>query len=187
MRLAVYAGTFDPITHGHLSVVARGAKLFDRLWIVVAVNPTKTPLFDREERVQMIREVTARWPNVQTSSTSGYVVDFARACGATYMIRGVRGATDAEAEIALAKQNHELAPEIETVFVPAHARLSTVSSSRLKELVRRGEDISTYCPERIARRLTSRIPLGPDTGTFDTSSSEITPLPQLREGDGLVP
>jgi pantetheine-phosphate adenylyltransferase len=161
MRIAIYAGTFDPITHGHLSVVDRGAKLFDRLWIVVAVNPTKSPIFSGEERVQMIREVTARWPNVQTAITSGYVVDFARECGATYMIRGVRGATDAEAELALANLNHELAPEIETVFVPAHPRLSVVSSSRLKELVRLGEDVSPYCPGSVARRLTSRISLDP--------------------------
>jgi pantetheine-phosphate adenylyltransferase len=162
MRVAVYAGTFDPITHGHLSVVERGAKLFDRLWIVVAVNPTKSPLFSSEERAQMIREVTARWPNVQTAITSGYVVDFARKCGATYMIRGVRGVTDAEAELALAGLNHELAPDIETVFVPAHPQLSLVSSSKLKELARLGEDISPYCPETVARRLTSRVPLGPE-------------------------
>ncbi|MEZ4224721.1 MAG: pantetheine-phosphate adenylyltransferase [Polyangiaceae bacterium] len=161
MRVAIYAGTFDPITHGHLSVVDRGARLFDELWIVVAVNPTKHPLFSGEERVQMIREVTARWPNVQTTTISGYVVDLAREYGAGYMIRGVRGATDAEAELALANLNHELAPEIETVFVPAHPHLSVVSSSRLKELVLHGEDISPYCSDSVARRLTNRLSLSP--------------------------
>lgn len=156
-RSAVYAGTFDPITFGHLSVVRRGAGLFDHLWILVAVNPDKNPLFSPDERVRMIRDVTTQWPNVDVDSTPGYVVEFARQCGAQYLLRGVRGSTDAKAEIALASQNHALAPEIETVFVPAHPELSEVSSSNVKELIESGNDISKYCPESIATRLYERL------------------------------
>jgi pantetheine-phosphate adenylyltransferase len=157
MRVAVYAGTFDPITLGHLSVIERGAALFDRVLVVVAVNPGKTPLFTVAERVAMIGEVTRCWPNVACASTDGYVVDLARAHGARYMIRGVRGATDAEAEIALADMNRALAPEIETVFIPAHPELSEVSSSRLKALALEGREVSRFCPPEIAARLRARL------------------------------
>jgi pantetheine-phosphate adenylyltransferase len=157
MRLAVYAGTFDPITLGHLSVIERGASLFDQLWVLVAINPAKLPLFTEQERVLLIRQLTARWPNVLAASTDGYVVAFARQHGARYLIRGVRSATDVEAEIALAHANQQLAPEIETVFVPAHPELSDVSSSQLKELARRGHDLSRACPPEIAAELRARL------------------------------
>lgn len=157
MRLAVYAGTFDPVTRGHLSVIERAARLFDALWVVVAVNPQKRPLFDADERVAMLAEVTARWPNVHCARTDGYVVELARANRARYLVRGVRGATDAEGEIALANLNRALAPEIETVFVPADPELSEVSSSRLKELARAGADLSSICPPELVERLRARV------------------------------
>jgi pantetheine-phosphate adenylyltransferase len=157
MRIAIYAGTFDPITRGHLSVIERAAQLFDRLLVVVAINPGKQPLFDADERVAMIEEVTGPWPNVACRSTSGYVVELARAHGARYLVRGVRGATDVEAEIGLANMNRALAPEIETVFVPAHPELSEVSSSRLKALATAGDDVSRYCPPEVEARLRARL------------------------------
>jgi pantetheine-phosphate adenylyltransferase len=153
MKAAVYAGTFDPVTLGHLSVVSRAVELFDRLWIVVAHNPDKQPLFSVTERCQMLREVTAAWPRCSAVSTEGYVVTLARELGARYLVRGVRGGTDIESEIALARLNHQLAPEIETVFVPAHAELAEVSSSRLKQLAREGADLARYCPATVAQRL----------------------------------
>jgi pantetheine-phosphate adenylyltransferase len=159
-RLAAYPGTFDPITGGHLSVIERGARLFDALIVIVAINPEKQPLFSPEERQEMIREVTRPWPNVSCESTAGYVVELARARGAHYLMRGVRGATDVEAEIALAHLNRALAPEIETMFVPARPDLSEVSSSRLKELARQGEDVSLLCPPPVAARLLSRLGMG---------------------------
>ncbi len=157
MRIAVYAGTFDPITRGHLSVVERGARLFDRVIVVVAVNPSKQPLFGVEERIAMIETTVRAWPNVSATSTSGYVVEVARLHGARYLIRGVRGSTDVEAEIRLAHLNHGLAPEIETVFVPAHPELSEVSSSRLKELAREGNDIDRYCAAEVSELLRRRV------------------------------
>lgn len=157
MRIAVYAGTFDPVTRGHLSVIERASRLFDGLWVVVAVNPEKEPLFSADERVAMLAEVTARWLNVRCARTDGYVVELARSHCARYLVRGVRGATDAEGEIALASLNHALAPEIETVFVPADPELSDVSSSRLKLLARAGADLSRICPPEIIERLHARI------------------------------
>lgn len=153
MRIAIYAGTFDPITCGHLSVIERAARLFDRLLVIVAVNPTKLPLFTLEERVEMIRKATRRWPNVDSAITEGLVVEVARAQRARYLVRGIRSCTDIESEITLANMNHKLAPEIETVFVPAHPELSEVSSSRLKELAAAGKDVSRYCPPEVAARL----------------------------------
>lgn len=157
MRIAIYAGTFDPITCGHLSVIERGARMFDRLVVVVAVNPSKTPLFTVAERIDMIRQVTRGWPNVECTETDGLVAELAHARGAQYLVRGVRNCTDVEAEIALANMNHELAPDIETVFVPAHPELSEVSSSKLKEIAAQGMDISRYCPPEIAACLRERL------------------------------
>jgi pantetheine-phosphate adenylyltransferase len=160
MRVAVYPGTFDPITLGHLSVIERGARLFDRLIVVIAVNPDKCPLFSLEERAEMIREATAHCLGVECASTTGLVVEFARERGARYLIRGIRGATDVEAEIALANANHELAPEIETVFVPAHPELSSVSSSQLKALAAQGLPISKYCSPEVRVRIEARFGAG---------------------------
>jgi len=157
MRIAIYAGTFDPITRGHLSVIERAAVLFDRLIVVVAVNPDKHPLFSVEERRQLIEEVTRRWPNVSCGATSGFVVHTAREHDARYLVRGVRGATEVAAEIELANANRALAPEIETIFVPAHPELSEVSSSRLKALAAAGEDLSRYCPPEVESRLHARL------------------------------
>lgn len=158
-RRAVYAGTFDPITHGHLSVIERAARLFDELIVIVAVNPDKAPLFPPDQRVAMIRGVTRPWPNVSCEATSGYVVELARRRGALYLVRGVRGSTEVEAEIALANLNHTLAPEIETVFIPARPDLAEVSSSRLKELVLEGQDVSRYCPPAVRGPLRERLGL----------------------------
>jgi pantetheine-phosphate adenylyltransferase len=168
VRVALYAGTFDPVTRGHLSVIERAAALFERLVVVVAVNPEKQPLFTPEERVEMLRDVVAPFPNVDCTSTGGYVVHLARGLAARYLVRGVRGATDIDGEIALAHLNHDLAPEIETVFIPARADLSEVSSSGLKDLVRNGADVSRYCPAEIVTRLELRL------ATLEPSGTEAT-------------
>lgn len=157
MKRAVYAGTFDPITLGHVSVVERAARLFDELLVVVALNPRKEPLFSAAERVELIQALAGEWSNVSVCETSGYVVDLARARGARYLVRGVRGVTDTESELELSRMNRALAPEIETVFVPAHDELSEVSSSRLKELVRAGVDVQPFCPALVGARLKEKL------------------------------
>jgi pantetheine-phosphate adenylyltransferase len=157
MRIAIYAGTFDPITRGHLSVIERASYLFDRTLVLIATNPAKQPLFSAEERLDMLRETTAAYNNVGCALTHGYVVEFAREQGAKYLIRGVRSSTDVESELTLANLNHQLAPEIATVFVPAHPNLSEVSSSRLKSLAAAGADISQYCSASVITRLNQKL------------------------------
>lgn len=160
MTTAIYAGTFDPITSGHLSVVRQAVKLFGHVVVLVADNPAKQTLFPLAERMDMIREAARELPGVTVASTSGMVVEYARAAGAGFLVRGIRGATDAAFETELAKTNKRLAPEIQTIFLPAEADLAETSSSRLKELARRGEDLSPFCTPEVARRLAGRV--GPE-------------------------
>jgi pantetheine-phosphate adenylyltransferase len=164
-RVAVYAGTFDPPTRGHLSVIERATELFDEVHVVCAVNPSKRPCFSLAERLSMLAEATARWPHVRCDATDGLVVDYARRQGARFLVRGVRGATDSDYETALAHANRGLAPEVQTVFLPADPNYSEVSSSRLKEMAARGEDVTAYCPPAVAARLMARLaPAAPQGG-----------------------
>jgi pantetheine-phosphate adenylyltransferase len=157
MRVAVYAGSFDPITNGHLWVIKRSTRMFDRLFVVVAVNPYKQPTFTIHERIEMICDAVAHTPNVECTFTEGYVVAFAETVGARFLVRGVRTLADAESEIALTALNHALAPQIATVFVPAEPTMSEVSSSRLKELARKGEDLFGLCSPLVAQKLGERF------------------------------
>lgn len=153
MRIGVYPGSFDPPTAGHLSVIERAARLFDRLIVLVAVNDSKRATFTLEERAAMLGEATAEIPAVEIASTRGMVIDAARAAGAGFIVRGVRSLTDFDAEAAMAAAHHALAPEIVTVFVPARPDLAFVSSSALREIAHCGGDIERFCPPGVARRL----------------------------------
>lgn len=153
MKIAVYAGTFDPVTLGHVSVIRRASELFDRLHVVVAENPSKKPHFALEERLEFLRDAASEQRNVSVSFTAGFVVDYALNIGARVLVRGVRGATDAEYEAELAAANRRLAPSIQTVFLPADPELSKLSSSRLKELAALGMDVSAYATPRVVRAL----------------------------------
>ncbi|MEM7604499.1 MAG: pantetheine-phosphate adenylyltransferase [Myxococcota bacterium] len=157
MRAAVYAGTFDPITRGHLSVAERAAVLFDEVIVLLAVNPQKRRLFSDDERGAMAEDSVKHLPNVRVDLTAGYVVHYAREAGARFLIRGVRSATDMESEIALAHANLAIAPTIETVFVAARPDLASVSSSRLKALAEGGEPIDAYCTPLVAQHLLRRL------------------------------
>ncbi len=157
MTIAVYAGSFDPVTAGHLSVVRQAARLFGHVVVVVAVNPNKRSLLRADERMALVREAVRRHPNVTVAHTEGLIVDFAREIGASVLLRGVRGATDAQFETALAQNNRALAPELATLFLPAEAHLAEVSSSGLKERVARGEDVSAFCPPAVAAKLKERL------------------------------
>lgn len=157
MTIAVYAGSFDPVTAGHLSVVRQAARLFGHVVVVVAINPDKRTLLTVAERMELLREVVALHPNVSVASTEGLIVDYARAIGASVLLRGVRGATDAQFETTLAQANRALAPDLATLFLPAESHLAEVSSSRLKEKLARGEDVSDFCPPAVAAKLRSRL------------------------------
>jgi pantetheine-phosphate adenylyltransferase len=157
MRVAIYAGTFDPITNGHLSVLRRVAGLFDQLIVLVAVNPDKTPLFSEAERVELIRDAVAGIDHVAVDSTTQWVAAYAQAVGAGWLIRGVRDTTDMSSEHQLAFVNQQVAPEVTTLFVPAESELSGVSSSRLKQLAEEGQPFELYCTPRVAEVLRRRL------------------------------
>lgn len=157
MTVAVYAGSFDPITLGHASVVRRAARLFSHVRVLVAVNPDKRALFSESERVALARELLGAMPNVSVDATTGLVVEYARAIGASYLVRGLRGAADAEPETELARVNLALAPELQTLLIPAEPGLSEVSSSGLKELARRGEDLSRLSSASVVAELERRL------------------------------
>lgn len=144
MKKAIYPGSFDPVTLGHLDVIERASKLFDHLIIGVLNNSAKTPLFSIEERVNMIKEATKEIPNVEVKSFGGLTVDFAKECGANAVVRGLRAVTDFEYELQIAQLNHVINPEIDTVFLTTSLQYAYLSSSSTKEVAAYGGDISQF-------------------------------------------
>ncbi len=155
--IAVYAGTFDPMTFGHLSVVSQAASIFSFVRVLVADNPDKRVLFTVAQRVALIKECVQRMPNVSVDSTDGFVVTYAQQIGARFLVRGIRGASDATFETTLAQQNRALAADVQTVLLPAESRLSDVSSSALKQAALRGQDLHELCPPNIAAALVQQL------------------------------
>lgn len=150
---AVYAGSFDPFTYGHLSVVLNGLRVFEEVHILVAQNADKKGLFTVQERVSLITQVVQGIEHVTVGSTSGYVVVYARQHGYPCLVRGLRGETDARAELALAEINGAMAPDIQTVFIPTSPSLAEHSSTRVKELHAQGQSVSLYAPPEVIRAL----------------------------------
>jgi pantetheine-phosphate adenylyltransferase len=154
---ALYPGSFDPPTNGHVDLIERGAKIFDHLTVAVLNNPGKDPLFTVPERVEMLREVTAGVDNVSVASFDGLMVEFAHQQGASAVLRGIRAISDYEFEFQMALMNRRLAPDIETVFLQPAGRYSFVSSRLLKEVFSLGGDVSGLVPENVLKRLSVRI------------------------------
>src|ERR1700721_229270 len=150
---ALYPGTFDPPTNGHVDLIARGAKLFEHLTVAILNNPVKNPLFTVAERVEMLQESTRQLANVAIATFEGLMVDFARQIGATAVLRGIRAITDYEYEFQMALMNRRLAPEIETVFLQPAGRYSFVSSRLVKEVVSFGGKGDGLVPFNVAKRL----------------------------------
>ncbi len=144
MKKAIYPGSFDPVTLGHIDVIERASKLFDHLIIAVLGNSAKTPLFSTEERVKMLQEVTKHIPNVEVECFGGLTVDFAKAHKATAMVRGLRAVTDFEYELQIAQLNHVINPDIDTVFLVTDLKYAYLSSSSVKEVAAYGGDISQF-------------------------------------------
>lgn len=157
MRRALYPGTFDPMTLGHLDVLRRAAELFDEVVVAVADNPGKGPLFTPGERVAMVEESVRDLPAVRAVSYSGLTVDCAQREGATVLVRGLRTTSDLESELQQAMMNREMAGELQTVFLPAQASRIYLSSSILKEVARYGRDVSAFVPEAVGRRLKEKL------------------------------
>lgn len=157
MRRAVYPGSFDPVTLGHLDIIERSARLVDELIVGVLVNNAKTPMFTVDERVQMLQEVTADIPNIRVQAFSGLSVDFLRQCDARIMVRGLRAITDFEYELQMAQTNRILAPDIDTLFLTTNLEYAYLSSTTVKEVAYYGGDISHFVPEPVVDRIRKRI------------------------------
>jgi pantetheine-phosphate adenylyltransferase len=157
-RRALYPGSFDPFTNGHLDVVRRAAALFDELVVGVAANPEKrTPLFTPDERAEMIREVLAGLPGVEVTTYRGLTVDYARSRGVAALVKGLRLPSDFEAELQQALMNRALVPEVETVFLMSGFAQIFVSSSTLKDVASHGRDVGQFVPPVVAKRLEEKF------------------------------
>lgn len=150
---AIFPASFDPITNGHLDVATRASRLFDELVLAVYDKPNKRLLFAVEERVALARASTAQLPNVRVEPFGGLMVEFARRVGAGAVVRGLRSASDFDAESQQATANHELAPELELVLLISHSRWSFISSTLVKEIALLGGDVARFVPPPVAERL----------------------------------
>lgn len=155
MRMAIYPGSFDPLTNGHLSLIQRGLQMFDRLIVAVAINPKKTPLFTPEERREIIREVCPD-PRVEVDSFQGLLVEYARRRKVHVLIRGLRAVSDFDYEFQLANMNRKLAPEVETVFMMTGEDYFYLSSQLVREVASLGGDVRGLVPPAVYERLQAR-------------------------------
>lgn len=156
MRRAIYPGSFDPITLGHLDIIERSAKLFDEVIVALLVNMDKQPMFATEERVDMIREVIP-WPNVRVDTFEGLLVHYAVQQQAQFVVRGIRAISDYEYELQMALMNRRLEPNVETVFLMAGEAYSYISSRLIKEVFKLGGSISGLVPELVEKRMSDKI------------------------------
>ena len=157
-RLAVYAGSFDPVTLGHLDLIERSAALFSEVVVAIGVHPTRHPLFSATERQDLISQVVTHLPNVEVDSFDGLLIEYCRKRAARCIIRGLRAATDFEYELQIAHANADLCPEIDTIFLPTRTKHGFVSASLVREIATHHGDVSRYAPEPVCRALIEKFP-----------------------------
>src|SRR3989304_4324686 len=157
MKIAIYPGTFDPITNGHLDILERALKLFDKVIITVAKNPTKQPLFDQEERRSMIRSAVKRYKNVEVDMFDGLLVEYARKKKATSLVRGLRAISDFEYELQMALMNRKLDSTLETVFLMPNEKYTYLNSSIIRQIARLGGDVSGFVPAVALKALIRKL------------------------------
>ncbi|MBT9332914.1 pantetheine-phosphate adenylyltransferase [Paracidobacterium acidisoli] len=170
---AIYPGSFDPVTNGHLDLIARGAKIFDHVVVAILKNATKNPLFTVEERVEMLTEAVTGFDNVSIATFDGLLVDFARQQQAQAVLRGIRAISDYEYELQMAHMNRRLARELETIFLMPDARYSFVSSRLVKEVFELGGSVEGLVPPFVIRRLKVRV--ADHNGSHEAASSTSNP------------
>lgn len=155
--VAIYPGSFDPVTNGHLDLIHRGSQIFDQLIVAILHNPEKDPLFTLEERISMLREFTVQHENVRIDTFGGLLVDYARQVNAKAILRGIRAISDYEYELQMALMNRKLNPELETVFMMPAVSYSYVSSRLVKEIARLGGSVTGLVPKAVEERLVSKV------------------------------
>ncbi len=149
MKIAIYPGSFDPVTSGHLNIIRRAAKIFDKLLVCVMVNGGKQPMFTLEERVELIKRVTADIPNVEVEGSGELLAEYAKQKGQCVIVKGLRAGSDFEYEFQMALINRQINPDLDTMFLTAEHQYTYLSSSTVKELGRYGVDLSQFLPEEI--------------------------------------
>lgn len=159
MKTAIFAGTFDPPTYGHMNIIERAKSIFEELHVVVALNKGKNCMFTSDERLDMLQQLTKQWSNVKVSIWDKLIVDYAKKCDAKILVRGVRNISDFSYEFDLALMNRGLAVDIETVFIPTDPKYFILSSSSIKELALFGGDISTMVPPLVLDQVSKRLEL----------------------------
>ena len=157
MKVAVYPGSFDPITLGHFDIIWRGSHIFDKLIVAVAVNDDKDPIFTADERKEMIAEVAGDIPNVEIDSFNGLTIEYVKSKESNVILRGIRTVSDFEYEFQMALTNRAMAPDIETVFVMTSDKYSFLSASLIKETVKLGGDVSAFVPPGVQQRLAEKL------------------------------
>ena len=155
--LAIYAGSFDPPTYGHLDLVERAARLFARVIVAVGTNPTRSPLFSVAERLDLLTQICAPFSNVTVESFDGLLVDYGKRVGARVVVRGLRVGSDFEYELQIAHANADLRPEIDTVLLPTRTNYGFISASLVREIASHGGDVSRYAPEAVCKALRRRF------------------------------
>jgi pantetheine-phosphate adenylyltransferase len=156
-RLAVYAGSFDPVTNGHLDLIERAAALFDRVIVAIGIHPTRKPLFSADERMALLQQVSAHLPNVVVDSFDGLLIGYCKSKGARVIVRGLRAATDFEYELQIAHANADLEPSIDTIFLPTRTNYGFVSASLVREIASHGGDVSRYAPDAVRAALAKKF------------------------------
>ena len=159
MKIAIYPGSFDPVTSGHLNIIQRAAKIFDKLIVCVMVNAGKKPMFTQEERVELIRRVTEDLPNVEVDCSADLLAEYAKRKGSCVIVKGLRAGSDFENELQMALINHKINPDLDTMFLTAESQFMYLSSSTVKELAGYGVDLSDFLPEAIIPDVQERIKL----------------------------
>ena len=160
MKIAVYPGSFDPVTLGHLDIIRRASQIFDKLYVCVMVNSTKSPMFSREERMELIRKITVDMPNVEVETSDQLLVRYAKEKGAVTIVKGLRAVSDFDAEFQMALANRMIEQTVDTVFLASSEKYTYLSSTIVKEMAKYHADLSDFVPEEIIEDIMNKIDIG---------------------------